>query len=205
MKVKSESEVTQSCPTLHDPMDCSPPGSSVHGIFQARVLEWGAIAFSYIGHSTEYFSRSIKDSTGLEQRWKWKSPKKADGQGPGKEECHLCDLKQQKRGFGAHTDSVYGCPYAARWGIVSVTKWPLGQLNAFWGQSWCLRWANPEWLLFHHAPKARGILAAPPWRPHNTVDAEGNQFLWVALGKELYLRKGLDALKEPEPGSQGGG
>ena len=45
MKVKSESEVTQSCPTLSDPMDCSPPGSSVHGIFQARVLEWGAIAF----------------------------------------------------------------------------------------------------------------------------------------------------------------
>ena len=46
MKVKSESEVTQSCPTPRDPMDCSPPGSSVHGIFQARVLEWGAIAFS---------------------------------------------------------------------------------------------------------------------------------------------------------------
>ena len=40
MKVKSESEVTQSCPTLRDPMDCSPPGSSTHGIFQARVLEW---------------------------------------------------------------------------------------------------------------------------------------------------------------------
>ena len=46
MKVKRESEVAQSCPTLSDPMDCSPPGSSVHGIFQARVLEWGAIAFS---------------------------------------------------------------------------------------------------------------------------------------------------------------
>ena len=46
MKVKSESEVAQSCPTLCDPMDCSLPGSSVHGIFQARVLEWGAIAFS---------------------------------------------------------------------------------------------------------------------------------------------------------------
>ena len=45
-KVKSESEVTQSCPTLSDPMDCSLPGSSIHGIFQARVLEWGAIAFS---------------------------------------------------------------------------------------------------------------------------------------------------------------
>ena len=46
MKVKSESEVAQSCPTLSDPMDCSLPGSFVHGIFQARVLEWGAIAFS---------------------------------------------------------------------------------------------------------------------------------------------------------------
>ena len=46
IKVKSQSEVAQSCPTLSDPMDCSLPGSSVHGIFQARVLEWGAIAFS---------------------------------------------------------------------------------------------------------------------------------------------------------------
>ena len=46
MKVESESEVAQSGPTLSNPMDCSPPGSSVHGIFQARVLEWGAIAFS---------------------------------------------------------------------------------------------------------------------------------------------------------------
>ena len=46
MKVKSESEVAESCPTLSDPMDCGPPGSSVHGIFQARMLKWGAIAFS---------------------------------------------------------------------------------------------------------------------------------------------------------------
>ena len=45
MKVKSESEVAQSCPTLSDAMDCSPPGSSLHGIFQARVLEWGTTAF----------------------------------------------------------------------------------------------------------------------------------------------------------------
>ena len=49
MKVKSESEVAQLCPTLHDPMDCSLPGSSIHGIFQARVLEWVAIAFSNRG------------------------------------------------------------------------------------------------------------------------------------------------------------
>ena len=46
MKVKSESEVAQSCPTFGDPMDCSLPGFSLHGIFQARVLEWGAISFS---------------------------------------------------------------------------------------------------------------------------------------------------------------
>ena len=48
MKVKSESEVTQLCPTLSDPRDCSLPGSSVHGIFQPRVLEWGAIVFSVL-------------------------------------------------------------------------------------------------------------------------------------------------------------
>ena len=50
MKVKNESEVAQSCPTPSDPMDCSPPGSSIHGIFQATVLEWGAIAFSSFIH-----------------------------------------------------------------------------------------------------------------------------------------------------------
>ena len=53
MKVKSESEVAQSCPTLSDPMDCSLPGSSIHGIFQARVLEWGAVAFSINGSQND--------------------------------------------------------------------------------------------------------------------------------------------------------
>ena len=57
MKVKSESQVAQSCLTLHNPMDCSPPGCSTHGIFQARVLEWGAIAFSvYIIKTTYYIN-----------------------------------------------------------------------------------------------------------------------------------------------------
>ena len=45
---ESESEVSESCQTLHDPMDCSLPGSSIHGIFQAKVVEWGAIAFSIV-------------------------------------------------------------------------------------------------------------------------------------------------------------
>jgi len=52
--VESESEVTQSCLTLSDPMDCSLPGSSIHGIFWATVLEWGAIAFSHPLHSGEH-------------------------------------------------------------------------------------------------------------------------------------------------------
>src|SRR5574337_1200438 len=56
MKVKSESEVAQLGPTLSDPMDCSLPGSSIHGIFQARVLEWGAIAFSIYISSVQLLS-----------------------------------------------------------------------------------------------------------------------------------------------------
>ena len=68
MKVKSESEVAQLCPTPSDPMDCSLPGSSVHGIFQARVLEWGAIAFSNSGQrpfntdSTGKFNTNIRNN-----------------------------------------------------------------------------------------------------------------------------------------------
>ena len=68
MKVKSESEVAQLCPTLSDPMDCSLPGSSLHGIFQARVLEWGAIAFSVIGWHRQFngpeFDQTLEDNEG---------------------------------------------------------------------------------------------------------------------------------------------
>ena len=56
-KVKSESEGAQSCPTFSDPMDCSLPGFSVHGVFQAKVLEWGAIAFSIFTSEVKSFSR----------------------------------------------------------------------------------------------------------------------------------------------------
>ena len=66
MKVKSESEVTQSCPTLSDPMDCSFPGSSVQGILQARVLEWGAIAFSKI----MLYVQSNLEKKNKEAKWK---------------------------------------------------------------------------------------------------------------------------------------
>ena len=57
--MQSESEVAQSCLTLSDPMDFSPPGSSVRGIFQARVLEWGAIAFSNFVYSSVYMEKAV--------------------------------------------------------------------------------------------------------------------------------------------------
>ena len=79
MKVKSETEVTQSCLTLCDPKDCSLPGSSVHGIFQARVLEWGAIAFSMrfmspscISSLSSWFCKETvkwKSTSRLEDNW----------------------------------------------------------------------------------------------------------------------------------------
>ena len=61
MKVKSESEVAQSCPILRNPMDCSLPGSSVHGIFQSRVLEWVAIAFSVIERLKKAKTKSTRN------------------------------------------------------------------------------------------------------------------------------------------------
>ena len=66
MKVKSESEVARSCPTLSNPMDCSRPGSSVHGIFQARVLEWGAVAFSNL---TSMQSTNAECQAGSNSSW----------------------------------------------------------------------------------------------------------------------------------------
>ena len=71
--MKSESEVAQLRPTLSDPMDCSPPGSSAHGIFQARVLEWGAIAFSK--YSKVKIGGIVKENINrmkIEMEGKWK-------------------------------------------------------------------------------------------------------------------------------------
>ena len=67
MKVKSESEIIQSCPTLRDPLDCSLPGSSIHGIFQAWVLEWGAIAFSAV--MLNYEKRKAASQTSSQTNW----------------------------------------------------------------------------------------------------------------------------------------
>ena len=79
MKVKRESEVAQSCLTLRDPMDCSLPGSSVHGIFQARVLEWGATAFSDIKNNraiTEMRNTLERVNNRLDNTVEWKSLKR---------------------------------------------------------------------------------------------------------------------------------
>ena len=78
-KVESESEVTESCPTLSDPVDCSLPGCSIHGIFQARVLEWGAIAFSNTGwYISSYLSLRISK---IKRKTKSKSKDKMIGDG----------------------------------------------------------------------------------------------------------------------------
>ena len=61
MNIKIESEVAQLCPTLHDPMDCSQPGSFLHGIFQARILEWVAIAFSTMDMSLGKLQELVMD------------------------------------------------------------------------------------------------------------------------------------------------
>ena len=96
MKVKSESEVAQSCPTPSDPMDCSLPGSSIHGIFQARVLEWGAIAFSlpdgpvinntHVHWKVVQVRFLVRELRSLHAAWRSKKKKKIIG-GP-----ILCDL-----------------------------------------------------------------------------------------------------------------
>ena len=80
MKVKSESEVAQSCPTLRDPMDCSLPGSSIHGIFQARILEWGAIAFSevvLVVKNSPTNAGDIRDMGSIS--WLGRSPEEGNG------------------------------------------------------------------------------------------------------------------------------
>ena len=75
MKVKSKSEVAQSCLTLSDPMDCSLPGSSIHGIFQARILEWVAISFSRYADDTTIMAESEEELKSLLIRVKEESEK----------------------------------------------------------------------------------------------------------------------------------
>ena len=78
MKVKSQSEVAQSCVTLSDPMNCSLLGSSIHGIFQARVLEWGAIAFSM--HRLDPHNRTIQNKMSIMPRLRNKREKESEKQ-----------------------------------------------------------------------------------------------------------------------------
>ena len=96
MKVKSESEVAQSCATLHDPMDCSLPGSSVHAIFQARVLEWGAIAFSASDHPNQQYPGIQKDElSAVRQKHSLRSPWTLCFL------CHFCQCKESSEHLGA--------------------------------------------------------------------------------------------------------
>ena len=120
MKVKSESEVSQSCPTLSNPMGCSPPGSSVHGIFQARVLKWGAIAFSdtflythpHVHFSTICNSQDIETTQGSINRWmdkkghsiytQWSITQPSEKLESQERNCHF----QQMNGPWAHSAEI---------------------------------------------------------------------------------------------------
>ena len=91
MKVKSESEVSQLCLTLSDPIDCSVPGSSIHGIFQARVLEWAAIAFSknsietcILSYVKQIASAGSMHETVCSGLVHWDDPEGSDGEGGGR-------------------------------------------------------------------------------------------------------------------------
>ena len=97
MKVKSESEVTQSCPTFSDPMDCSLPGSSIHGIFQARVLGWVAIAFSNYVFTPLLFQKKKKiRQFVIYIQWAWKKIAKIKQRTGQKEnECRKIRLSQK--------------------------------------------------------------------------------------------------------------
>ena len=106
LKVKSESEVAQSCPTPRDPMDCSLPGSSVHGIFQARVLEWVAIAFSEFCLSCRLIQRTTFDIyrfplllllSRFSRVWLCVTPETAAHQAP-----HPWDSPGKNTGVGCH-------------------------------------------------------------------------------------------------------
>ena len=97
MKVKSESEVAQLCLTLHDPMDCSLAGSSVHGIFQVRVLEWGAIAFS-----SNYLDNNLKKIRDTKGKFHAKM-----GSIKGRNVLDLTEAEDIKKRWQEYTEELY--------------------------------------------------------------------------------------------------
>ena len=98
MIVKSESEVAQLCLTLHDPMDCSLPGSSVHGIFQARVLEWGAIAFSEAVRVSSCQNIELKKFLASKNHLKYSH-----------KDWVICE--SESRSVMSHSLQCHGCPW----------------------------------------------------------------------------------------------
>ena len=97
MHERSESEVTQSCPTLHDAMDCSPPSPSIHGIFQARVLEWVAISFTITCHRAP--EKKIKEGISVGHQRKDKRWPFSRNQSPGESKTIHVTKKQQLHQF----------------------------------------------------------------------------------------------------------
>ena len=138
MKVESESEVTRSCPTLSDPMDCSPPGSSIHGIFQARVLEWGAIAFS-VSHASNAQNFPSQASTICEPWTSRCSSCFRKGRGTRDQIANICWIIEKAREF---QKNIYFCfiDYAKAFDCVDHNKlwkfWKRWEYQTTWPASW---------------------------------------------------------------------
>ena len=136
MKVKSESEVTQSCLTLSDPMDCSLPGSSIHGILQARVLKWGAIAFSPMGCIVHW--NSPGQNTGVGSLIvHWNSPGQNTGVGSlsilqGTFPTQGSNLGLLHRGQILYQLSYKGSPRILEWAAHSFSSWSSQPRNWTW-------------------------------------------------------------------------
>ena len=188
MKVKRESEGAQSCPTLSDPMDCSPPGSSVHGIFQARVLEWGAIAFppAPLGNATPH----VLAPPPLATTQPLQEPLTSTWVRLTRAGCWSASERREKRGAGLRTRLMQRAPahpgllpvVTSAWaalpralvklGVSASSSGPSQLQGSQWGTSlWGLcsqtlhvvsRDPPPQWAEFTASGQARELLAPVP-------------------------------------------
>ena len=158
-----ESEVAQSCPTVGDPMDCSPPGSSIHGIFQARGLEWGAIAFSTVdvycranAHPTFSHGRQpkfrgslsvLRRELGLEEQWPpgWPLADRRESSNWQRKEVGLEGVAEPcptRKGWGQSPEQP-GSPWAESHHTSLARSWP--GTRGWWCslESSCTCWRSP--------------------------------------------------------------
>ena len=178
MKVKSESEVAQSCQTLSDLMDCSLPGSSIHGIFQARVLEWGATAFSSISHISRCALGFCKLLV-----WAGGAVVKNPANAGNRRDMGSIPGSGRSPGVGTRTPLQYSCLESSMdrggwWAGSTVHQ--LQRVGYDWAQAW--EWVSRRLVLLPAMPSFPSLLALPlnwlelkhPKRPETKQRKEQN-------------------------------